>query len=78
MYRLLLIAQPTESTDSALLKEQHFDPVCICPDVSSALKMQAEKHFDAIGVTDPAAYKELYDQLKESNESVPALLNVSA
>ena len=72
MYRLLLIAQPTESTDSALWKEQNFDPVCICPDVCSALKLHAEKHFDAIGVTDPAVYKELYEQLKASNESVPA------
>ena len=61
MYRLLLIAQPTESTDSALWKEQNFDPVCICPDVCSALKLHAEKHFDAIGVTDPAVYKELYE-----------------
>ena len=74
MYRLLLIAQPTESTDPALWKAQNFDPVCICPDVCSALKLHEQKHFDAIGVSEPETYKLLYQRLKENNDCVPAFL----
>ena len=70
MYRLLLIAQPTESTDPALWKAQNFDPVCICPDVCSALKLHEQKHFDAIGVSEPETYAETAE-LSEAAEELP-------
>lgn len=74
MYRLLLIAQPTEATDHAFWKAQNFHPVEIASDFDAAVSCLASHAYDAVGVPDQETYDHLTALLRAKNDGIPAFI----
>ena len=74
MYRLLLIAQPSDVADPALLRTQGYDPVQFVPDVAAAVECIGQKTYDAVGVFTDKDFEHLSDQLKAKQNHTPAFV----
>ncbi len=74
MYRLLLIAQPSDVTDPALLKTQGYDPVHFVPDVTAAIDRLGHKTYDAVGVFSKSDFEQLSAKLKAADNKTPAFV----
>ena len=74
MYRLLLIAKPSDAAEQTLLRAQGYDPVHYVPDITAAVERLSQKSYDAVGTLSHADFEQLSTQLKAANINTPAFV----